>query len=280
MMQVGVLGPLDVRVGGRPVTVGRRHARTVLGILLSARGRNVPVDRLVDVLWTQRTPAKPTTSLHSYVSNLRGILEPDRPARTPSRILVSSPEGYALRLDDDAVDAWRFESAVRRARAVSCAEAGPLLDEALGLWRGDAYGEWGPGSWADGEIARLDELLLMAHELAMASSLGVGRPHEVVPTAEAHVRRHPLREEGWRLLALSLWATGRPGVRATRSRRCGARPPCAPRNSGWTWEPGWSSWRGRSSAATWMSCRPRFRPRPPRARPSRWSNGHPRDPCP
>ncbi|MFD9077359.1 AfsR/SARP family transcriptional regulator [Streptomyces erythrochromogenes] len=93
-MEVGVLGPLDVRVGGRPVTVGRRHARTVLGILLSARGRNVPVERLVDVLWTQRTPAKPTTSLHSYVSNLRGILEPDRPARTPSRILVSSPEGY------------------------------------------------------------------------------------------------------------------------------------------------------------------------------------------
>ncbi|MFD6109789.1 BTAD domain-containing putative transcriptional regulator [Streptomyces yangpuensis] len=222
MMQVGVLGPLDVRVGGRPVTVGRRHARTVLGVLLAARGRNVPVDRLVDVLWTQRTPAKPTTSLHSYVSNLRGILEPDRPARTPSRILVSSPEGYALRLDDDAVDARRFESAVRRARAVSCAEAGPLLDEALGLWRGEAYGEWGPGSWAGAEIARLDELRLMAHELAMASSLGAGRPHEVVPAAEAHVRRHPLREEGWRLLALSLWATGRQGDALAALRRAAA----------------------------------------------------------
>ncbi|MFD7256613.1 BTAD domain-containing putative transcriptional regulator [Streptomyces sp. NPDC059874] len=222
MMQVGVLGPLDVRVDGRPVTVGRRHARTILGILLSARGRNVPVDRLVDVLWTQRPPAKPTTSLHSYVSNLRGILEPDRPARTPSRILVSSPEGYALRLDDDAVDAWRFESVVSRARALPCAEAGPLLDEALGLWRGEAYGEWGPGSWAGAEIARLDELLLMAHELAMASSLGVGRPHEVVPAAEAHVRRHPLREEGWRLLALSLWATGRQGDALAALRRAAA----------------------------------------------------------
>ncbi|MFJ3841698.1 BTAD domain-containing putative transcriptional regulator [Streptomyces sp. NPDC090054] len=222
MMQVGVLGPLDVRVGGRPVTVGRRHARTVLGILLSARGRNVPVDRLVDVLWTQRPPAKPITSLHSYVSNLRGILEPDRPARTPFRLLVSSPEGYALQLDDDAVDAWRFESAVSRARTVSCAEAGPLLDEAVGLWRGEAYGEWGPGSWAGAEIARLDELLLMAHELAMASSLGLGRPHEVVPTAEAHVRRHPLREEGWRLLALSLWATGRPGDALAALRRAAA----------------------------------------------------------
>ncbi|MFF2191801.1 ATP-binding protein [Streptomyces sp. NPDC058157] len=174
------------------------------------------------MLWTQRPPAKPTTSLHSYVSNLRGILEPDRPARTPSRILVSSPEGYALRLDDDAVDAWRFESAVARARAVSCAEAGPLLDEALGLWRGEAYGEWGPGSWAGVEIARLDELLLMAHELAMASSLGVGRPHEVVPAAEAHVRRHPLREEGWRLLALSLWATGRQGDALAALRRAAA----------------------------------------------------------
>ncbi|MFB6810360.1 AAA family ATPase [Streptomyces sp. NPDC056387] len=62
----------------------------------------------------------------------------------------------------------------------------------------------------------------MAHELAMASSLGVGRPHEVVPTAEAHVRRHPLREEGWRLLALSLWATGRQGDALAALRRAAA----------------------------------------------------------
>ncbi|MFF4456941.1 winged helix-turn-helix domain-containing protein [Streptomyces goshikiensis] len=144
---------MDVQVGGQRVAVGRRQQRTVLGILIVARGRSVPRDRLVDVLWPERAPAKPLASLHSYVSNLRRILEPERPVRTPARLLVSSPQGYALQLPDDAVDARRFEAAVRRARSVSFAQAGPLLDQALGLWRGEAYAEWGPESWAGAEIA-------------------------------------------------------------------------------------------------------------------------------
>ncbi|MFD3557356.1 BTAD domain-containing putative transcriptional regulator [Streptomyces goshikiensis] len=213
---------MDVQVGGQRVAVGRRQQRTVLGILLVARGRSVTRDRLVDVLWPERAPAKPLASLHSYVSNLRRILEPERPVRTPARLLVSSPQGYALQLPDDAVDARRFEAAVRRARSVSFAQAGPLLDQALGLWRGEAYAEWGPESWAGAEIARLDELLLMAQESAMESRLGDGRPHEVVPAAEAHVRRHPLREEGWRLLALGLWATGRQADALAALRRAAA----------------------------------------------------------
>ncbi|MFG2483122.1 ATP-binding protein [Streptomyces virginiae] len=219
---MGILGPLDIQVDGKPVTVGRRRQRTVLGILLSARGRSVPVERIVELLWTQRSPAKPLTSLHSYVSNLRGILEPGRQARTPSRILLGSPEGYALRLPDDAVDAWRFESAVRHFRSAPSAEAGRLLDEALGLWRGEAYGEWGLDSWASAEITHLNELRLMAQELAMECSLGAGKPHDVVLSAEAHVSRHPLREEGWRLLALGLWATGRQGDALAALRRAAA----------------------------------------------------------
>ncbi|MEX2981002.1 BTAD domain-containing putative transcriptional regulator [Streptomyces sp. C36] len=222
MVHVEVLGPLAVRVGGTPVTVGRRQQRTVLGILLAARGQSVPLDRIVEVLWAERPPARPRTSLHSYVSNLRGILEPDRRVRTPSRLLVSSPEGYALRLPDDAVDARRFESAVGRARQVSAPEAVPLLDAALGSWRGEAYEEWGPDSWAGAEIARLSELRLMAQELMMECGLRTGQPHEVVPAAEAHVRRHPLREEGWRILALGLWASGRQGDALAALRRAAA----------------------------------------------------------
>ncbi|MFF4456940.1 BTAD domain-containing putative transcriptional regulator [Streptomyces goshikiensis] len=62
----------------------------------------------------------------------------------------------------------------------------------------------------------------MAQEPAVESRLGDGRPHEVVPAAEAHVRRHPLREEGWRLLALGLWATGRQADALAALRRAAA----------------------------------------------------------
>ncbi|MFE2877688.1 BTAD domain-containing putative transcriptional regulator [Streptomyces roseus] len=222
MVQVGVLGPLEVRVGGDPVVIGRRRQRAVLGLLLAARGREVTVDRLVEALWDEGPPDKPRVSLHSYIANLRRILDPGRAPRVASRVLVGSPAGYALLLAEDAVDAWRFEDAVARARSAPALEAALLLDEALGLWRGDAYAEWGPNSWAGGEIARLVELRLAAQEFVLECRLAAGRAHEVVPVAEAHVRCHPLREEGWRLLALGLWATGRRGDALGALRRAAA----------------------------------------------------------
>ncbi|MEU6315859.1 BTAD domain-containing putative transcriptional regulator, partial [Streptomyces sp. NPDC047014] len=222
MVRVRVLGPLDVVVGGQPAPIGRRRQRTVLGLLLTARGRAVPVDHIIDAVWADRPPAKPLNSLHAYVSNLRGVLEPGRRPRGEPRVLISSPQGYALRLPEDAVDAWTFEAEVARARTLPPREAVPVLEAALGLWRGEAYAEWGRETWAAAETARLTELRLLAAESAMSGTLGAGRPQEVVPTAEAHVHRHPLREEGWRLLALALWATGRQGDALAALRRSAA----------------------------------------------------------
>lgn len=222
MVRVKVLGPLELVVGGQSVPAGRRHQRTVLGRLLAARGSAVPVDRIVAAVWEEQPPAKPRSSLHVYISNLRGLLEPGRPSRGASSLLVSSPQGYALRLPDDAVDAWAFESAVHRARSAPPAEAVRLLEGALRLWRGEAYADWDGEPWAVAETARLTELRLTAQEMAMAAGLGAGCAQEVLSTAEAHVRSHPLREEGWRLLALGLWATGRQGDALAALRRAAA----------------------------------------------------------
>ncbi|MER5777333.1 BTAD domain-containing putative transcriptional regulator [Streptomyces sp. NPDC002039] len=209
MLCVQVLGPLGAAVDGTPVHLGSPRQRAVLALLMVHRGTVVPVDTLIDRLWCGRPPQKAAASLHAYVSNLRRVLEPGRAPRTPSGVLVSAPPGYALRLPQEAVDAWRFEAAVRRARTASPAQARRLLDEALGWWHGAAYGEWADEEWAHAEASRLGELRVVARELAVEAALGAGAAAEVVPSAEALVREHPLREEGWRLLALGLWASGR-----------------------------------------------------------------------
>ncbi|MFF1518156.1 BTAD domain-containing putative transcriptional regulator [Streptomyces sp. NPDC058305] len=209
MLCVQVLGPLGADIGGTPVHLGSPRQRAVLALLMANRGNVVPVDRLIDRLWCGRPPEKAPASLHAYVSNLRRVLEPGRAPRTPSGVLVSAPPGYALRLPQDAVDAWRFEEAVRRARTLPPPEARRLLEEALGWWRGAAYGEWADEEWAGAEAARLAELHSVARELAVEATLRSGAATEAVPCAEALVREHPLREEGWRLLALALWASGR-----------------------------------------------------------------------
>ncbi|MFF5492192.1 BTAD domain-containing putative transcriptional regulator [Streptomyces aquilus] len=209
MLSIRVLGPLGADVAGAPVELGPPRQRAVLALLVAARGRVTSVDRMVDELWRGAPPAKATVSLQSYVSNLRRVLEPGRPPRTPASVLVSAAPGYAVRLPEDTVDAWRFESSVSRARHAPAAQARELLAEALRWWQGPPFLEHADETWAVPEAARLNALCAEAHELAVTAALRTGHTAEATLTAEAMVRDRPLREEGWRLLALAHWAGGR-----------------------------------------------------------------------
>jgi DNA-binding SARP family transcriptional activator len=180
-------------------------------MLLIARGAVVSVDRLIDDLWHGEPPPRATGGLQVYVSNLRRTLEPNRAPRTPATVLVSAPPGYALRVDESAVDAWRFEQLVRTAADLDAAAAMAALETALDLWRGDALAEFAAESWAAPEAARLDELRLVARERLVDARVRAGRNAEAVLEAEALVRDVPLREDGWRLLALSQYLGGRQG---------------------------------------------------------------------
>ncbi|MGI5456908.1 BTAD domain-containing putative transcriptional regulator [Streptomyces sp. CA-249302] len=222
MLRIRVLGSLGAEVGGRPVELGAPRQRAVLALLLAAGGRVVSVDRMIDELWRGVPPAKATVSLHAYMSNLRRLLEPERPPRAPAAVLVTSPPGYALRLPAEAVDAWWFEALVSRARSAPPERARELLAEALGRWQGPAFLEHRDEPWAQSEVARLTELCAQARELAVAADLRTGHAAEAAAAAEVLVRQSPLREEGWRLLALAQWACGRQGDALASLRRATA----------------------------------------------------------
>ena len=113
---IRVLGPLEARVEGARTDLGGPLQRAVLALLVMEHGRVVSVDRMIDQLWRGEPPPRAIASLQAYVSNLRRILEPGRARRARARILVSAPPGYALRLPDEAVDAWQFESLLTAAR--------------------------------------------------------------------------------------------------------------------------------------------------------------------
>ncbi len=210
MVLIRVLGSFAAEDGGVPVPLGGPRQRGVLALLVAARGQVVSVDRMVEDLWRGEPPSRALASLQAYVSNLRRLLEPGRPPRTPARLLVSASPGYALRLPPRAVDAWRFEELLDEARALADPhDARARLDEALALWRGPAFAEVADEPWAAAETARLNELRLVARELHIAAGLRLGVPATVVPEAELLTRDHPMREEGWRLHALALWSSGR-----------------------------------------------------------------------
>ncbi|WP_188194120.1 BTAD domain-containing putative transcriptional regulator [Nonomuraea sp. SYSU D8015] len=210
---IQVLGTIRAQVNGSAAQLGGRRQRAVLARLVAARGDVVPVDRLIDDLWRgEPPPANAAGSLHTYIARLRRALEPGRLPRAASGVLVSAAPGYAVQLDEDAVDAWRFERLLREARecgADAPAQARSLLTDALALWRGGAFAELADEEWAVAEAARLEELRLDADELLVATTLRSAPASDAVAAAEALTRRQPLREEGWRLLALALWGSDR-----------------------------------------------------------------------
>ncbi|MFE0918958.1 BTAD domain-containing putative transcriptional regulator [Streptomyces nigra] len=207
--RLGVLGPVTAwDADGHTIPLkGPRH-RSVLARLVVARGRVVPVSRLVDDLWTN-PPDNAVGALRTFVAALRRALEPDRPPRAPARLLVTDGPGYALRIPADSVDARRFEQAVSDAATLPAHEAAVRLDEALGWWRGPAYAEFADEPWARAEADRLTELRRHALELRAESLLALGQADRAAADLRAHTAEHPWRENAWRLLALALYRTGR-----------------------------------------------------------------------
>ena len=106
----------------------------MLAILLLDANRVVGLDRLVDELWGDEPPAQAIGSLQAYVSHLRRLLEPDRSARTPPRVLISQSPGYRLVVAADDLDAARFEARAKQGRACSRPAS---TEERPTLWRRD-----------------------------------------------------------------------------------------------------------------------------------------------
>lgn len=209
LMRFQVLGPVTAHddLGG-PVALRGPRYREVLARLILADRRVVPVSRLVDDLWDE-PPADAVGAVRTFVAGLRRALEPDRPPRTPARLLVTEGLGYALRAEPDAVDAWRFDDAVRMASTLSAGQAFSVLTEALGWWRGPAYTDFADAGWAKAERSRLTEQRLLAVERRAEAQVALGAAAAAVPDLDAHVTEHPWREDAWGLLATALYRSGR-----------------------------------------------------------------------
>jgi DNA-binding SARP family transcriptional activator len=148
-----------------------------------------------------------------YVSQLRRALEPARFVGAPAAILVTRRPGYVLHVAAECYDAHRFEALATRAHAALSggdpATASRLLDEALGLWRGDALAGIADHHFVTSEVARLEGLRLAAIEDPLDAHLALGRHAALVPELEGLVGVHPLRERLWGQLLIALYRSGR-----------------------------------------------------------------------
>jgi predicted ATPase/DNA-binding SARP family transcriptional activator len=223
-LRFGVLGTFRVERDGQQVDLGPRLQRTLLAILLVDAGHVVPVDRLIDLLWRDGPPAAAIASVQAYVSQLRRVLEPGRLPRAPATVLVTQEPGYVLRVDDQQVDALRFQAMARQAHndlaSGQPAAAAARLDDALALWRGEPLAEFAAEPWAVPAVTRLTETYDLAAEDRVGAWLALGRPAEAATELEAMVAARPLRERRWEQLIVATYRSGRQADALRAYQRC------------------------------------------------------------
>jgi len=188
--------------------VSASQLRRLLCLLLLSLRRPVPQSRLLSSLWPDdegaipdQAPNDPAATLRVYVSRLRRVL----PAGSGPHLVA---QGYRLDVDDDDLDAERFESLMAASGHDPNADV-VALGTALRLWRGSALAEFRDEPWAVGAAVRLDELRLVALERLADARLALGQHREMCGELEQLVEDHPLRERFWAQLMTALYRSGR-----------------------------------------------------------------------
>jgi predicted ATPase/DNA-binding SARP family transcriptional activator len=175
--------------GGQEIAGAR--LRGLLALLAEDPHVGCSTSRLVDALWPDGQPEHPVKAVQVLVARARARLGPG--------VIVSTPAGYRLLLDDEQIDAsavlLRVSGSEKASQdgdhlaALEQAEAGLALCGGAGDWDG---GDGGP--LAELRAARVPAYRSLLRARALALSRLGRRPEAAAPLAEL-VARHPRDEE-------------------------------------------------------------------------------------
>lgn len=204
-----ILGPLELYAGEVPVPIAGPRQRTVLAMLLTAAGRVVPVDTLVEAVWDGHPPVTGRTQVAICVAGLRKAC---RGAGCADEVVVTASPGYRLVADRHRVDALEFAAQVEQARGFAAqrrperAVAG--FRDALALWRGRALANI-RSDLVRSAAARLEEERLSAYEQYTALRLELGEHRALIGELTDLVRQQPTWEQARAYLMLAHYRCGR-----------------------------------------------------------------------
>jgi DNA-binding SARP family transcriptional activator len=217
----GVLGPLEVTMGGVPLPLRRNRQLVVLAMLLLRANRAVPVNQLVDALWPRNPPSTAVGQVQTCIWSLRRMLTADRGG---CNVIETNSTGYTLHVPDGNLDTDVFEMHVRAADEAAArmnrAEAVECGRRALATVRGVVLGEI-DSPVVQALAAKWEERRLLVVEQCIEWELEQGKFVGIIPELASLVRQFPLRERlleqylralhgnGQRAEALSAYRAGR-----------------------------------------------------------------------
>jgi len=208
-----LLGPVRARRDGAELVLGSARRTAVFSVLALHANHAISLEQLVAEVWGEGAPASAAGNVYTYVSALRGVLEPARGRWSAAQTLTSGGGSYCLHVREQDIDVFRFEALreqSRRHRAVGDRAAEfAALEAALQLWYGEALAGV-PGPFAEAQRSRLGELRLATLERHAALLVELGRHDEAIATLQRLVTQYPLQESLHATLMSALHASGRP----------------------------------------------------------------------
>jgi DNA-binding SARP family transcriptional activator len=211
MMEVQVLGSTTITHECQLYAISSRRVRTTLALLALSWRTPLRFEYLVDELWADRPLRNARNALQSNIRRLRRLLETVTGC-PGDELLRTVGGGYLLDLPRDAVDAHCFlDLADHGSRQVDRepADAIPLLENALRLWRGPARSDVSDGLRCRIDAARLDERRLSTREDLITAKMMVGSSRAVLPELAQLTSEYPERERFSEQFMLALYRNGR-----------------------------------------------------------------------
>ncbi|MEV6350066.1 BTAD domain-containing putative transcriptional regulator [Actinoplanes sp. NPDC051851] len=206
MVEVRLLGPVEIWADGRPVEIGPPQRRHTLAALAVDAGRPVTIDALAARVWDE-PPAAAARVLQVHITHLRRLLTDA--AGTPPASLLRRSSGYVLDIAPERVDVLRFADHVRRARGADPSTALTLLRTARGWWRAAPF-DGLKGGWVERCRRAYEEVYLDATVAWGLAELRAGNPLAVLGPLVELAGDHPLTEPLADVVIRAYAAVGRP----------------------------------------------------------------------
>ncbi len=226
-MEFRVLGPLELVKDTREITPTAPRLRQVIAFLAVRRNQNVQTGELIREIWGEEPPPSALSTLQTYISKTRRILNGDLAKFTA---LQTKRHGYLLKIADEEIDLFAYERLAEAGRAALAGgdsqRAADTLAEALALWRGPALHDVPAGMLLHAHVTRLEADRLLTLELRVEADLQLGRHRQLISELKGYSE---LRRQHQSLLA----AADEPPDRPSPGREVRLAAPARPGEAVW-----------------------------------------------
>ena len=222
-LHVQALGSFQVQRGADVIPPNgwrREKSRQLFQLLITHRHAPLDRDQICEALWPEADPAVAQRNFKIALNTLYQTLEPERDSGEDSAFVVRDGSTYTLRPHADLwLDSEQFANAIREAGKPT-SDPLALLEQAVGLYRGEYLPDALYENWAIEERERLSTLYLEAADRLSELYIQKEKFNQAIDLCQRVLAQDNCWERAYRHLMLAYDSMGDRGQVGRTYQRC------------------------------------------------------------